>query len=407
MNTINQIQLKRAVEARCGFPVQSISDAHRLAQRLLENKLYLSGHTIARYWGLLGPQRKHYRTTIEVLCQYAGYHSPEEFQRNARGIHQSPAEFEPGSEQAYQMATLQLSLFAEDYSEVLNISREIISRKDWILHYAASRLVGNFVRHAPCRERWLRELASIKESRSIYYETFVDEDDSGSYFSDALYTYYLPSIRKKELEREVFSYSFILSRRFYSGQAIPDNLVKMCKKLLSVEVQHFHELSRKVEMTGLLSLGRHSSEFEVHSYLETSLLAFETYNEYERAWLLYRTVRPIFYYSLEHYLLTHAGWQKALMQCVTSTKFRLDSVAAHFLNILSYLNGYQEESFSLPQLITDKFCNESHQIRLLNDVVIAGYYEEAKRNHILQGIRRASEMTGQRWVEGLGRMLMR
>ena len=78
-------ELRKKVETVVGYEILAPRDFDYLSVSILEKtKLYLSPITLKRFWGYINEEkkRKPFRSTLNILSQYAGYTGFEAFEKN-------------------------------------------------------------------------------------------------------------------------------------------------------------------------------------------------------------------------------------------------------------------------------------------------------------------------------------
>jgi hypothetical protein len=61
------IKLCNQIEDKTNFKIRNIADSQKISNLLLDEKLHISAHTIARIFGVLKPYRTPYRETLNIL----------------------------------------------------------------------------------------------------------------------------------------------------------------------------------------------------------------------------------------------------------------------------------------------------------------------------------------------------
>ena len=66
-------RLKQLIRERTGNTLSDMQDAEKLSADMAEKKLPLSPHTLARLFGILKQDLKHYRNTYESIARFLGF----------------------------------------------------------------------------------------------------------------------------------------------------------------------------------------------------------------------------------------------------------------------------------------------------------------------------------------------
>jgi hypothetical protein len=142
---------------------------------------------------------------------------------------------------------LELALANEDFKALELILAKAKTNENEAVLFTAAELIGAYIRKSKKQKELLQLLADSSFGHILYYECYVDEDNEGNYFLDALLHHYLPNVTNDY--RKLFVNCFIISQTAHKEQKLSP-YYKEFQKLtaqLDKEKCNFHELSRWIE----------------------------------------------------------------------------------------------------------------------------------------------------------------
>ena len=189
-------ELKKRLELISTITVKEFNDCKNLSNLLNEKGIAISAHTIARLYCLLKETHRPYTSTLNLLCEYIGYRSYNDFclhyENEINQALYAPRDlFKTGD---YSLIALEIAIANNDWLGMRNIL-ESVNKTNF--HYQNLVItLGNAVRAHPFQNELLKELNKIENGRWLFYECYVDEDDRNNYYSNALKEYYITASTK-------------------------------------------------------------------------------------------------------------------------------------------------------------------------------------------------------------------
>jgi hypothetical protein len=359
--------LLRSVENKVGFKVDSMREAYRLANVLASDRMLLSGHTVARVWGLLSQTQKHYNSTLEVLCRFLGHPNLEAFKHQFEAIQRNDLNILPHNSLDLQLHKLDLAVAYQDYNTIFELLH-MYHGAYWDYNYTIASMMGRRIRLMQKPWELLSKLAEDPCGRAFFYECFVDEDNPGGYYSKAIDQFYLDHADGPA--KKLFALSYLGAKAAYSGKPFRDlSRLNLGKRLSEHDVEHFHERSRQMELWALTHLEKTSTKQQVHGYLDRLIEGLESYTGWERAWVIYRSTRPLCHLGLHKHLWSHRPYCVQICSEVEDISFKVHSVAQCFLQLLYIQNPMSDPNIRINLVTPTAFENEATTVSLVNEVL--------------------------------------
>lgn len=244
-------QLKRKLEEKIGFQILQFHDCRVLSESLTKEKITVSAHTLARFFGLMKANHRPYTSTLNILADYLGFGSFAFFCNEISKLHAFSLSDRRGlSTGDFSFTALELAIHSNDWKNV-KILLDSFEFKCATEKNDMAMFLGNAVRQHPEKDDFLKALTEIENGRHLFYESFVDEDDPGNYYADALNKYYLKI--KQEIGSKLFNECFVNSKKIYLNQKVVlKDLNIILSESMPLEELHFHQISRLFEMRILI-----------------------------------------------------------------------------------------------------------------------------------------------------------
>jgi hypothetical protein len=109
------IAICNQLEVHLGFKIKNIADAQQCSALLIQQKLYISPHTIARLFGVVKPFRTPYKDTLNILARFLLYTDWESYCADQTNIPFDPNFFLTEASDGFSLAVLELALASEDF----------------------------------------------------------------------------------------------------------------------------------------------------------------------------------------------------------------------------------------------------------------------------------------------------
>lgn len=271
-NTISQLLEKLQVET--GIKLSAHSDAISIAKCIHTRGYQISPHTISRLAGFFTSTTKPYLYNINAIAHFLGYQDVFDFEKHWAS-----------NDQQYMQQALNESLalaafesndpktFVQIFSQLVPLSRP---------HMRLIQMLGmEFRLQSKKSKSFLNAIENDEKSRFLFFHFFVDEDNKGNYFLDAIERIYL--MKNVSRQERFFCEEYAMNKYFESGRwgIIPkrkfrkefDDCIKPeymdSAHLLSrlfinfLYHKHFSKGLSQLELNGYLDLGmRHLSEID-------------------------------------------------------------------------------------------------------------------------------------------------
>lgn len=373
-----------------------MADAHRLSELMKKERVHVSGYTIARFWGILSPERKHYRNTLDAFALYLGHKSFDDFiLRNQEFVTDQTPILLP--EHRYILNSVQMALLANDLETLFRIlDNSSMSEYDHVTYLIALNL-GLYTRQQSNPIQTISAFNRNPLTRKLFFEHFVDENNAGSYFSGALQELYLPTI-PEDTAKQIFALSYLIASASYSQRSIDSALIRKSKLMLRAEQPIFyHEISRYAELKGLLNLSKNADISALYRYLDFLTETAWLYPVHERVWLLYRGMRPVYFYELRSAIDYHPEFSRVMTETGEQLPEYHANSASKFISIeYSRISNLKK----VPQdLTTYRLENESNQIELLNVIHLCATQPPAKQKQLISALSNAAHKSGMNWMQ--------
>ena len=394
-------QLKKKLEGKIGFQILQFHDCRVFSELLSKVKITISAHTLARFYGLLKGNHRPYTSTLNLFADFLGFGSFAVFCNEIAKFRANSLSDNRGLNTGdFSFTALELAIHSNDWRSMQTIleSFEVTNRSS---KNDLTMFLGNSVRQHEEKDEFLKALIEIENGRLFYFEAFVDEDDPGNYYSDALTNYYVKT--NKELESNLFQACFVNSKKIYLNQNIdPKDLNIIQYESLPLDKLHFHQLSRFYELKLLIEGSKNSFIQKMDKYLGEIVFLLPNYSTYEKSWILARVIKALGHSRKLITCLKIKEFKTAIYQTYLELNGKIESIAELILQLTvhSYRNIFEAETFPLAR-IQEKHLNETNA-RIAIESATAYLFAEKKVKSILEkNLIPFSQKTGNAWVLGL------
>ena len=393
-------ELKKRLEIISTITVKEFNDCKNLSNLLNEKGIAISAHTIARFYCLLKETHRPYTSTLNLLCEYIGYRSYNDFCLNYENeINQAlyaPRDlFKTGD---YSLIALEIAIANNDWLGMRNILESVNKKQQH--HQNLVNTLGNAVRAHPYQNELLKELNMIENGRWLFYECYVDEDDRNNYYSNALKEYYIAASTK--VGNQLFLQCFLASKAIYQNQKIDINSYKLIQiNNLSFDNLHFHEISRLLEINLLIDHQLKKLNKTILSHLDKICMTTSGYNHYDKCWILARSLKALSYAGMLKQAMSYSPFNTLVLECFKKTTTNIESIGELIIQFVGHvffvLNQKIEVQFP-PSKIAVKHDNETNA-RIVIEAATASLYAKKSVKKILENnIHSFAKQTGQTWV---------
>jgi hypothetical protein len=258
--------------------------------------------------------------------------------------------------------------------------------------------LGNSVRQHTDKEGFLKALIEIENGRALFYESFVDEDDPGNYYSEALSNYYVKT--KNQLENSIFHTCFVNSKKIYKNQQVQkmdNNLISDTN--LNFQQLHFHQVSRIIEMRILLDSIKEKNIQKMYKHILDVLTIMPKYSNYEKCWVLARTIKALAFTQTLAKAIEISEFKQAIFSCYQKMDGKVLSIAELTIQftVHAHRNQFQENMLP-PFTIQEKHLNETNARIAIESATALLYAEGSVKKMIEKNMPVFAQKTGNVWV---------
>jgi hypothetical protein len=395
------ITICNQVETQLGFKITNIADAHKASSQMAVLKLHISPHTIARLFGVVKPFRTPYKDTLNVLARYCNFTDWEDFCENQTNIPFDPNFFLTEASDGFSLAILQLALANEDFEAIQLVLEKAKGIENETIRFTAAELIGAHVRKSSKQRELLQLLARNTIGHLFYYECYVDEDNEGNYFSEALTKYYLPQSNNDY--RKLFVYCFIISQTAHKEQKaapqIPDFLSLI--QQLDKKNCHFHERSRWIECQILIDGFKGVLPKTFENYLEEVIELTIKVPDNEKAWLLARPIKALLLFGLKTELFANNALNRVVDHLIKNQKKERHSIALYILQYywIGKSMHFNSKTIYTPFRIHNiLFQNESNEKNAIEFAIASLFATGINKDISTANLKQYCEAKGVKWV---------
>ncbi len=392
-------QLKKKLEEKIGFKVLEFQDCRKFSELLNNEKITVSAHTLARFYGVLKEAHRPYTSTLNLLADFSGYESYANFCSHIRQSHaNSLANSRSISGGDFSFTALELAIQMNDWKNVQHILErfEYTCREDKNFMTA---FLGNSVRQHQKKAEFLKALFKIENGRLLYFESFVDEDDPEGYYSDALTTFYA---RKNEgIQKNIFHSCFVNTKKIYLNQNIHKKDIELVVNTpLEMNEFHFHQISRMMELRILIDARNNRIIQKMDKHIGFILDSLSGYTKYEKCWVIARVIKAFTFSNVLDKALEVGDFRQAIFDAYQEMKGLIDSVAELIIQLIVHIYPNHFGKSLIPPMRFNTFSENNARIAV--ESATALIYAEKPVSRILQkNLFPFAEKTGNGWIKGL------
>jgi len=385
------LELAREIERKIGFQVREFHDCKSLSNLLsLSNKM-VSAHSLARFYGLTKEHHRPYTSTLNLLAGFVGYASfarfCTDFSDKMEFALANPVGFSLG---AFSFTALELCIATNDWKNFQFIldSYQIDHQKNDL-----SMFLGNAVRQHPNKDEFLNALIEIENGRHLFYECFVDEDDPGHYYSNALQKYY--SRFRTNFENTLFQSCYLGASTIYRLEnSIDTTTQSFVNQSIEYSTLHFHPLARLFEMRILLA-----SPSKIMQQVEEMLNSLDKFRQYEKCWILARTIKALAHTKQIRIALKNRAFSDAILENYREIGGEIKSIAELIiqLTVHALLNQSKDELFPASRM-REKHLNETNARIAVESATAYIGSSDAVKNLLEKNLSVFTKQTGQTWL---------
>ncbi len=343
--------LKKALEEKIGFKIDSVKACRRLEQMLLTQKLYVSDTTLSRIFSVSKTQATPRTDTLNLLSIFLGYAHYEAF------LNLKLPDYD---EERYLVKSLELKslLLNQQYYQAIDLMEELKNIAPnaylFLMQDLGKAIFGQ-------KEKDKKAIAYLLErdySSHHFHEFFVYEDDPYGHFSWSIEN--INSLGNKTEGRILFENYYLNRKKLLRGEKHKD-LIKTDEKA------HYYIHSRYLELELLMTKNSKSS-FEITDLIKERLLHEKDPN----ALLAYcgRCCRALLYNGLQHLLEKDMEWENLCLRIFQLSDKDLEFNAA----IFAFLKKVYRENLPLDFYLKNRWENAL----LESELMLSMAFEEKK-----------------------------
>ena len=395
-------------EQKIGFAISSISACHKASDVLSKERVALSGHTIARLFGVLQSNTKPYASTLNIVAQFCGFKDYNQYLTSARLVKigaLDEAQILVNKNNARLEIALRFAFQTED-AESIHSLLEQIEADPYALWLSN---VGTYLYSFPI-EKQMRLLEILSKSEcgiKYFYEQYVNENDVHGTYDAALLKFYRPTISQNQ--SSLFSQIFSFTKGMYHGKRIsrtkPDvSYFLECTEKFDL---HFHLCSRILEievLTSDLQRRTQSQKVILHAFADRALRQASMLNTVDKTWFYSRLCRAFAFKEVLLLVLEHDEFRMEIQQLYEAQRELIHYPGVMILQTVMHFYWKQKgvEHGYVFQL-HHPFCtqNETITIKSMEAFGLAWYEASMIGNSIKKNLPLTLRPNGQLWMKGL------
>lgn len=407
-NKLLLIALANLIEQKLGFAVASISDCHKASEILSKHRFALSGHTIARLFGILKSKSKPYKSTLDLVAQFCGFRDFDQY-AFSMGLFSKGGLDEIQTLVNRNNAQLEIALrFAFQTEDAASIHAILEQIEDDPYSIWLSNTGAYLYTLPPDKQLRLLEILSGSAAGVRYFlEQYVNENDLHGSYTQGLSKFYRSgiSINKEALFPQLFNFS----QNVYRGKRVShfklnDQDLKICLEAFDL---NFHLRSRILEIEILVTNFSIAKKYQIkilHAFAERALREVANLHTIEKTWFYSRICRAAACKGLILVLLENNSFRSELHRLYEMQKDIIYYPAVLMLQVvLHYYWAYNGTGHEYTFNLHHPYCaqNESNAIKSMEAFGLALYDQNIIGNSIRKNLPKTLKQNGQLWMKGL------
>ncbi len=393
--------IRVAVENQAGRKIVSMSDARWLAGEMEHQKLFLSPHTIARFFRIILPERKIYRGSLNLLAIYAGYADWNHFCLKTDDVLPVASEKSEKARGWLSLVNLEMALQNQQWKKAAGIldNFESLPSGEKPIFEMISALV-DAVRKWKAPEELMEALGKSPAGRRLYYEFAVDEDDHDGYFSQALLRYYQPT--EKEKAKLFYRDSYLYAKEFYRSAVLspppPHVNFLMPSELPGL---HFHEQARWLEICAIEAFYQNRLEPMYPDLMKKAMGLMAAAESEGKSWLPARLIMAVFHLRKGELIFQDKEILREIRNFLLSADFSIRhnaDLVLQFVFCLAMKTGFlPEEPYQPMRQRQGVFWNQNARIALEYATTIC-FFPTLKESDSFTDYQKFCSENSQHWV---------
>lgn len=393
--------LCRLIEQKANRKINGFPDTIWLSEEFKKENLFISGHTLARVFGIIPNASKPYKSTLDCLALFMHYESWDHFIKMQMVNATEKNYFLTENSTGFSELLLKKSLEDQNYTMIEQQLNAYNSNESYAFHFRIANLIGQYVQKNFTDQTLLKLLAQTQAGQSLFYGCFVDEVNEQEYFSKALINIYLPQINT--IECGFYCYAFALAQAHYKGLPTIDylNLFKHYQIQMNFESAHYHLISRNLECMIMMLDTEESQPY--CTILDLTVEALEGQNKAE--WIIARVIRAMLNQNQKELMVRHTKFNEAIQKTLFKNQAEKRSSALNIIQFYwlynpqtiqkkdpflpirlehDYLKNNLPEQFGIEMAIALRFAKTIQKSFLLN--ALESHCKQHKLNWVLNGV---------------------
>jgi hypothetical protein len=391
-------ELARQTEDKVQFKLLNFSDCKTFSSILEKNEIHISAHTLARLFGILKSKHRPYTSTLDLLANYMNYNTFSQFVKsvdeNSKYALAHPNEaFATGD---FSLTAFELALYNLDLETLKSLldayQPNEIDRLDF------HNFVGSKVRHHPNRAELLAFLSSFESGKRNFYESFVDDDNPESYYSNALLQHYLKP--ESTFQEKLFVTCFSGTQNIYNQERIDlENIEVLFNMVGNIKSYPFQLVSRYFELRILLVGIQFKRTKNVSKLIEDVVEILPFYPFAQQNWIIGRSIKALAFTGNLESALSNPDFSSAVVDLNSKSEITVKSVGELFVQLTAHRflqNDLKNDKF--PRRMSFKVLNEEVDRVLTESLTAYIYSSEPVKNILQKNIQRSIKKKKHSWM---------
>ncbi|MDI1317755.1 hypothetical protein [Flavobacterium sp.] len=393
-------QICNQIETAVNRSIKGFPDAVWLSDLFTLKKMPISASTIARLYGLTNSSQKPYLSTLDNLAKFLDYDNWVNYVEDQSKHYFNSNIFLTEETEGFSQSVLELALSLKRYDTVKMLLGKYPYFDNNPIHFSTANLIGKYVKKNNYDEDLLLVLANSKAGQSLFYECFVDDNNENNYFSNTLFTYYLPQVTNKH--DIYFVYSYLLAQNIYS-ENWKKSFVKEYQELsksINIKQLHYHLLSRYFECNILIDGMQGNLQKNVDDYLNTITNYALSIDKNE--WLLARSIRALLHFGFKKELLNHLKFNEIINATIMKKRKSKNSGALYIIQLYWLYGNIENRLTYQPFHFSADYLQGNSVERIAIETATASLYSKGViKKAIKENLKQYCANTKIKWIINL------
>ena len=393
-------QLKRKIETQIGFQILRFQDCKVLSEILAKNKITISAHTLARFFGLLREVHRPYTSTLNLLAVFVGFKSfalfcNEILTKQADSL-SNQLNFSIGE---FSFTALELTIQNNDWKSmqlILNsfISEDMVEKNNLILY------IENTIRNHQKKDEFLKALTEIHNGKIFLFESFLNEENSDAFTNVGLKLFL---DNNSNDEKTKLNKLFIEnSKNIYQNNSYLKNDLDLIKNLpYDFDKLNEYQVSRLFELKILISSKENKLIKHTFEIIRDMLKVLPKYSIYYQTRILSRSIKALAFTKRLTPCLEIKEFKEQIINTYNIICNKIGSNSDLIIQLTCHIIKDQNVKILPPQKINGNHGNYC-KLRISLEAATALLYAKNPVKDILEkNLRSFAEESGNGWVIGL------